>query len=254
MTATPDAHGMGLSVRGVVKWFGRERALAGVDLDVWPGRIHALVGLNGAGKTTLMRIALAMLRPDAGRVRLGGRPVDRADWTRVGHLVETPACYPELTVREQVYATARLHGLPSPVAIRAAAAVIDELELGHWRDHRTRHLSLGNRQRVGIACALVHRPDLLVLDEPSMALDPRGVVRVREILRERARGHKSAVLVSSHHLDEVTRLADHVTVLHGGTVIGALEPSGADVERQFFAMVLQADLAADSRSPTAPTC
>ena len=82
---------------------------------------------------------------------------------------------------------------------------------------------------MGIACELVHRPDLLILDEPSIALDPRGVVRVREILRERARGHKSAVLVSSHHLDEVARVADRITVLHRGRAVGTLAPDGVDL-------------------------
>ena len=107
-------------------------------------------------------------------------------------------------------------------------------------------MSLGNRQRLGIACALVHRPDVLVLDEPGNGLDPQGVVLVRGLLRERVRDQGSAILVSSHHLDEVARLADRVTVLHRGAVVGRLDPLGADVERQFFDMVLHADLAAES--------
>ena len=132
-----------------------------------------------------------------------------------------------------------------PPLSRAAEGIIEQLELGHWRDRRSRQLSLGNRQRLGIACALVHRPDLLVLDEPSNALDPQGIVRVRELLRERARDQQTAVLVSSHHLDEVARVANRVTVLHRGRVVGTLNPAAADVERQFFAMVLAADIAAD---------
>ena len=211
--------------------------------------MHALVGLNGAGKTTLMRLMLGMLRPDAGWVELFGVVVGHGrapDWGRVGHLIEAPPCYPELTVREQVYAAARLQGLTRAAAPGAAEEIIEQLELGHWRDQLSRQLSLGNRQRLGIACALVHRPDLLVLDEPSNALDPQGLVQVRELLRERARDQPAAVLVSSHHLDEVARMANRVTVLHRGRVVGALDPAAADVERRFFAMVLAADVAADT--------
>ena len=241
-----------LRVSGVSRRFGGEQALLGVDLDVRCGEVHALVGLNGAGKSTLLRLVLGMLRPDAGTVELFGVVVGHGrapDWGRVGHLIETPPCYPELTVREQVYAAARLQRLPRAAARSAAEEIIELLELGHWRGQLSRHLSLGNRQRLGIACALVHRPDLLVLDEPSNALDPQGLVHVRELLRERARDQPAAVLVSSHHLDEVARMANRVTVLHRGRVVGALDPAAADVERQFFAMVLAADVADTDADP-----
>lgn len=240
--------GAALRLVRVSRRFGGERALDGVDLEVRPGEIHALVGLNGAGKSTLMRLALGMLVPDAGRVELFGSALGRGrpgPWRRVGHLIEVPPCYPELTVREQVYAAARRQELPAPPARRAADTTIELLDLGHWQHRRTRQLSLGNRQRLGLACALVHRPDLLVLDEPGNALDPRGVVRVRELLREQARDRGTAILVSSHHLDEVARIADRITVLHRGRLLGTLDPTGLDVERQFFAMALAADLAED---------
>lgn len=240
---TASAGVVAVSASQVSRRFVHEQALAGVDLDVRRGEVHAVVGLNGAGKSTLMRILLGMLRPDAGRVELFGAPVDPrvTGWARVGHLIEAPPVYPELTVREQVYAAGRLQGLPRAAAVGGAEEVIEQLELGHWRNRRSRQLSLGNRQRLGIACALVHRPDVLVLDEPSAALDPVGVVRVRELLRERARDERVAVLVSSHHLDEVARMADRITVLHRGRIIGGLDPRGVDVERQFFGMVLAAD-------------
>jgi ABC-2 type transport system ATP-binding protein len=249
MTAAvgPVVGTVALCVRRVGRRFCREQALAGVDLNVCCGEVHALVGLNGAGKSTLMRLMLGTLKADVGRVEFFGTIVNHgrtSDWGRVGHLIEAPSCYPELTVREQVRAAARLQGLSRAAARSAAEEVIEHLELGHWRDRRTRQLSLGNRQRLGIACALVHRPDLLVLDEPSNGLDPSGVVRVRELLRERAREQRAAVLVSSHHLDEVARMADRITVLHRGRVVGKLDPNCVDVERQFFAMVLAADVGA----------
>lgn len=238
-----------LRAEGVVKTFGSERALDGVDLSLAAGEIHALVGLNGAGKTTLMRVLLGMTRPDAGRVVLdlhgatGPVPVGDvppAGWAAVGHLIETPFTYAELTVVETVRAAARLRGLPAGETASAADVVIDDLALTHWARRRTRALSLGNRQRVGLACALVHRPRVLVLDEPSNALDPAGVLRVRRRLIAAA-DDGAAVLVSSHHLDETARIAHRITVLHRGRVVGTLPPGGTDLERAFFAMVYAAE-------------
>lgn len=262
---TPTGRAL-LSARGVTKAFGDEVALAGVDLDLVPGEIHALVGLNGAGKTTLMRVLLGMTRPDTGEVLVGAGgtrdtdgtdgthgpgspesadavPVDRlppAGWRRFGHLIETPFAYAELTVAETVDAAARLRGMTPTQAADAAAAVIDELALAHWATRRARTLSLGNRQRLGLACALVHRPDVLVLDEPTNALDPAGVLLVRRRLLAAA-ADGAAVLVSSHHLDEMARIADRITVLHRGVVVGSLPPGGTDLERAFFAMVYAAE-------------
>ncbi|AEI10734.1 ABC transporter ATP-binding protein [Cellulomonas gilvus] len=239
-----------LRASGLARAFGDERALDGVDLSVRAGEIHALVGLNGAGKSTLMRLALGMLRPGAGTVAVrhpDGRmlPPWRAPkelWAGVGHLVETPSAYPELTVVQAVICAARLRGLEPSAAAAAAADVVDRLALTHWAGRRAGVLSLGNRQRLGLACASVHRPGLLVLDEPTNALDPSGVVVVRRWLRE-ARDAGAGVLVSSHHLDEVARTADRISVLHHGRVIGGLPPGGVDLERQFFAMVYAVDQA-----------
>src|SRR5215218_9017149 len=139
--------------------FGDEQAVAGVDLEVRAGEIVALVGLNGAGKSTLMRLLLGMLRPDGGEAEVLGWPVadaDRAVWSRVGHLIETPPRYGELTVAESIYSAARLQGWDRPSARVATAAIITDLELNHWLHRATRTLSLGNRQRLGIAIALVH--------------------------------------------------------------------------------------------------
>jgi ABC-2 type transport system ATP-binding protein len=233
-----------LLARGVSRRFGPEPALVGVDLHVDAGEVVALVGLNGAGKSTLMRLLLGMLRPDAGQVEVLGRPARDAGaavWSRVGHLIETPPRYRELTVRESIYSAARLQGRGRARANQLTAEAISLLELDHWRDRRTGTLSLGNRQRLGIAAAVVHRPDVLVLDEPSNALDPLGVVRVRELLRAWASERQSAVLVSSHHLDEVARMADRIVVLHRGRTLGELDPAEADVERAFFTRVLNAD-------------
>lgn len=239
MTAALEILGLGHDYDG-------EPVLAAVDLVVPPGEIHALVGFNGAGKSTLMRAALGMLRPRWGVARIAGVDVEHAGgevWAGVGHLIDTPFVYPELTVRENLWAAARLHGVPSPRARDAAAGVIATWELGRWADRRAATLSLGNRQRVGLASALAHRPSLLVLDEPTNALDPAGVVLLREQLVAAA-ATGTATLVSSHHLDEVARVADRVSVIHAGRLIGELDPHGLDLERAFFAMVHAADEAA----------
>ena len=118
--------------------------------------------------------------------------------------------------------------------------MIERLALEPWATRRTGTLSQGNRQRLGLAAAVVHRPELLVLDEPTNALDPSGVVLLRDLVAELASAG-AAVLVSSHHLDEVARVADRVSVVHRGHVVGELDPSGHDLERTFFALVHQAD-------------
>ncbi|MFH1331262.1 MAG: ATP-binding cassette domain-containing protein, partial [Actinomycetota bacterium] len=121
-------------------------------------------------------------------------------------------------------------------------AMIDLFELTHWAHARARHLSLGNRQRLGLACGLVHRPRIIILDEPSNSLDPAGVVLIRDLLRDEARTRDSAVLVSSHHLDEVARIAHRISVLHRGRLVGTIDPGGIDLERRFFDLVHAAEL------------
>ncbi len=241
-----------LEIRALSHRFDDLPVLREVDLHVAEGEVHALIGFNGAGKSTLMRAALAMLRPDAGTLRVlgvGVREADASVWGRVGHLIDTPFVYPELTVRENLWAAARLHGVPSSRAPSAVDRVLAELQLEPWARRRASTLSLGNRQRVGLASALAHGPRLLVLDEPTNALDPSGVVLLRELLLAAARGG-AAVLVSSHHLDEVARIADRVSVIHAGAIVGELDPRGADLERAFFAMVHDADEAGRSTSGT----
>ncbi len=232
-----------LTAVGLSRSFGEDAAVRPLDLEVGAGEIHALVGLNGAGKTTLMRLLLGMLRPDAGSARVLGVEAAAAtaeQWRRVGHLIETPFAYPELTVRRNLAAAGLLHGLDRQGLDLAVARVLERLGLERWADRPARQLSLGNRQRLGLASALVHDPEVLVLDEPANALDPAGVVLVRQLLVQ-LRDEGCAVLVSSHHLDQLARVADRITALHRGTVVGQLDPDGDDLENTFFALVSAAD-------------
>ncbi|MFC7618803.1 ABC transporter ATP-binding protein [Microlunatus sp. GCM10028923] len=221
-----------LELDDVSRTFRGGAGVTGLALRVEPGEIVALVGLNGAGKTTLMRLALGMLRPDRGVVRIAGAPlprVPRTAWRRVGQLVEVPLAYRELTVRQNLRLAADLHAAdPGCVAEALATWRLDTLA-----GRRTGRLSLGNRQRVGLAAALQHDPTLVILDEPSNSLDPAAVLILRDVLRRRAAAG-TAVLVSSHHLDEVARIADRILLINGGRLIGELDPSGSELERAFF--------------------
>ncbi|MBT0993692.1 ABC transporter ATP-binding protein [Cellulomonas sp. DKR-3] len=233
MTAAASA----LRLRRATRTYRGGAGLHGVDLDVLPGEVHAIVGLNGAGKSTLMKLATGMLRAHKGTVEVLGCAVASARpsvWARVGALVEHPLVYGELTGRANLELAAVLRGAADVAG--TVDAVLEELDLDRYADVRARRLSLGNRQRLGLASALQHHPALVVLDEPTNALDPGGVIALREALRRRAAAG-AAVLVSSHHLDEVARLASRITVLAEGRAVGALDPAGVDLERAFFAMV-----------------
>jgi ABC-2 type transport system ATP-binding protein len=231
-----------LVLQGVSRSFRGGAGIHDVDLRVEPGQIHAIVGLNGAGKTTLMRVAFGMLRADAGTVTLDGHAVRTAPpelWSRAGHLIEHPLAYGELTGRDNLLLAARLHG-----AGRRAPAMVDaaiaEFGLEPFRAVRVRAMSLGNKHRVGLAAALQHDPAIVVLDEPTNALDPAGVIRLREALERRA-ASGAGILVSSHHLDEVSRIADVITVINRGRVIGTLTAGGAELERAFFDVIHRDD-------------
>lgn len=222
-----------LEFDGVDRVFRGGAGVFDLAFRVEPGEVVALIGLNGAGKTSLMRLALGMLRPQRGMVRLFGHPLGQLpsrQWARVGALIEVPPAYPELTVRRNLHIACVLRGRSPQTAV---ADALEDWKLGPVADRRFRHLSAGNRQRVGLAAALQHDPALIVLDEPSNALDPASVILLREQLTRRARDG-AAILVSSHHLDEVSRMAHRVLLMNAGRMIGQLDTTGSDLERAFF--------------------
>src|SRR5699024_6588432 len=213
------------------------------SLSVAPGEVHALIGLNGAGKTTLMRAMLGMLHLTSGSVHIGGVPLNnmaQKAWKDVGHLIERPFAYPELDVRTNLKLAAQLN-LVEPACIpKTVHAAIAELGLSTYAEVRARKLSLGTKQRLGLAAALQHHPKLIILDEPTSALDPPGVILWHEVLLHRI-DDGVGVLVSSHHLDEVARIANRISVINYGRYIGSLEPDAPDLERAFFDLVLADD-------------
>lgn len=205
------------------KSYGRVLAVDSVSLSVGRGEIYGFLGLNGAGKTTTIRALLGMIRPTTGSARVLGQavgPGGRGPWRQVGHLVEDPAAYPELTVRENLEIARRLQGISDS---GAASRVIELLSLTTYADRKARTLSSGNFQRLALARALLHQPELLILDEPAKGLDPAGVVEIRQLLAGLAREQGVTVFMSSHILTEVDRLATRIGIIHRGRLIEELE-------------------------------
>jgi ABC-2 type transport system ATP-binding protein len=208
-----------ISTENLTKHFGDVHAVENVSLKVGKGEIYGFLGLNGAGKTTTIRMLLAMIRPTAGSAFLLGEKVaaDRCDlWEKVGYLVETPHSYPELTVWENLEVVRKLRKMPDK---KSAETVIDKLQLGSYRNRKTGHLSLGNAQRLGLAKALLHNPDILVLDEPANGLDPAGIVEIRQLLRDLALHRGVTIFVSSHILGEISKLATRIGIIHQGRLV-----------------------------------
>jgi ABC-2 type transport system ATP-binding protein len=222
---------LAIDIEGLSKSYGHIRALESVTVRVKPGELYGFIGLNGAGKTTTIRALLGMVRPSTGSIRVLGQPVGphgRGPWRQVGHLVEQPAAYPELTVRENLDIARRLHGIADP---RATARIIERLGLATYANRRAGTLSTGNRQRLGLARALLHKPELLILDEPTNGLDPAGVVEIRELLASLAHTHGVTVFMASHILTEVDRLATRIGIIHQGRVVEELESAQLEAVR-----------------------
>ena len=203
------------------KSYGETVALDGVSFQVEAGQMFGFVGPNGAGKTTAMRIILGVLSADRGEVRWRGEPVDAATRRRFGYMPEERGLYPKMKVQEQLVYLARLHGLSRPDASRRAAETIEVLGVAERANDRVENLSLGNQQRVQLAAALVHRPDVLILDEPFSGLDPVGVDALTGVLRGEAEGRGVPVVFSSHQLELVERLCDRVVLIDHGRIVAA---------------------------------
>lgn len=207
----------------LTKRFGDVCAVDHINLRVKRGEIYGFLGLNGAGKTSTIRTLLGMIRPSAGTVKVLDQavgPNGRGPWAHVGHLVESPSAYPELTVRENLDIARRLQGISNSAA---TAPIIEQLSLVAYADRKAGTLSMGNLQRLGLARALLHQPELLILDEPANGLDPAGVVEIRELLRSLACEKGVTIFMSSHILTEVDRLATRIGIIHNGKLIEELD-------------------------------
>lgn len=219
-----------ISTTNLTKTYGETHAVDNVNLSVKQGEIFGFLGLNGAGKTTTIRMLLGMIAPTSGQCYLQGEKVSAGNintWCDVGYIVETPYSYPELTVRENLEIVRRLRGIQDKSCV---SWIIKKLKLEEYASKKAKHLSLGNAQRLGIAKAIIHKPKILILDEPTNGLDPAGIVEVRQLLMNLAKKSGVTILVSSHKLDEISKIATNIAIIHDGRLIR--EINGEQLENQ----------------------
>lgn len=207
-----------LEVQDLAKRYGDVLALDGCSFSVSSGRIVGFLGPNGAGKTTTMRCIFGLARPEAGEIRWQGREVGREERRRFGYMPEERGLYPRMRVREQIVYFAELSGLDRSAAERAAGRWLGRLKLADRAESRVEELSHGNQQRVQLAVAMAHAPELVVLDEPFSGLDPIAVESVAGLLAELA-SEGVAVLFSSHQLDLVEDVCQDVVIIDHGRVV-----------------------------------
>jgi len=206
-----------LELHSINRSFGERQVLHDVSFTVGRGRMTGFVGGNGAGKTTTMRVILGVLAANSGSVTLDGAPVTAEQRTDFGYMPEERGLYPKMPVAEQIIYLGRLHGMPAAEAKKSTDELLDKLGLGERKTDTVESLSLGNQQRAQIAAALVHDPEVLVLDEPFSGLDPIAVEVVLNVLKDYASGG-APVLFSSHQLDIVERLCDDLVVIADGQI------------------------------------
>jgi len=202
----------------VSKSFGDFHAVRDLSLEVPRGEIMGFLGLNGAGKTTTIKMLLSLLKPTSGSIYMLGSKVDSGNyklWSQVGYLEEA-SYYPDLTVVENLEIARRMHQISDRGAVDR---VIQKLDLDIHRKKKAKNLSLGNRQRLGLAKAMIHKPEVLILDEPVNGLDPASVVEIRELLQDLSRNDGVTIFLSSHLLEELSKLVDSVAIMHKGRLV-----------------------------------
>lgn len=217
-------------ISDVTKIYRNTFAVDSVNFHVRKGEIFGFLGLNGAGKTTTIRMLLGMVTPTNGECFLEGQKVTSGNvriWNNVGYMVETPSFYPELTVIENLEVVWKLRGMKDRSRI---TWIISLLKLEKYATVQAKYLSLGNVQRLGIAKALIHRPSILILDEPTNGLDPAGIVEVRELLKNLAENDGVTILISSHNLEEISKMASKIAIIHNGKLIREIDT--VHLERQ----------------------
>jgi ABC-2 type transport system ATP-binding protein len=214
-----------IDVHGIVKSFGRVRAVRGVGFRIPRGQVAGLLGANGAGKSTTLRVITGFLPPDAGSVRIDGRDIiddSRRARRSIGYLPESAPAYAEMGSEDYLHFRGRLYGMDRRTRKAAVERVVARCGLGAVRRRRAGHLSKGFRQRLGLAAALLHDPPVLVLDEPTSGLDPAQIREFRGLIRELAREPDDpqgrTVLISSHILPEIEQTCDRVVIMAAGRV------------------------------------
>lgn len=223
-----------IAAQGITKRYGKSLALAGLDMHVPQGAVYGLLGSNGAGKTTLLRILCGLQKPTSGTYALfGGQKSVRPG--RMGALIEAPALWGDMSAKENLRQQMLLLGISGEERI---GELLKLLGLDRTGNKKAKHFSLGMRQRLGIAMALAGDPELLLLDEPTNGLDPRGVIFLRRLVGRLNRERNMTIVVASHHLDELSRIATHYGVMENGRMLCEMAASdvGESLEDCYLAL------------------
>ncbi len=217
-----------IETKNLIKQYGTQKSVADLNIHVREGRIYGLLGRNGAGKTTTMKMLLGLTQPTSGEVTIWGKPLaanEKKLLPRIGSLIESPGFYPNLTATENLRIFATLRGVPNRNAIKNA---LDLVGLPYKDKKLFSQYSLGMKQRLAIALAVMHDPELLILDEPINGLDPIGIAEVRSFIRDLCSEHGKTILISSHILSEIALLADDIGIIDHGVLLE--EESLAELE------------------------
>jgi len=228
-----------IHTENLTRHFGSVHAVEDLNLCVRKGEIYGFLGLNGAGKTTTIRMLLGMIHPTNGTSYINGRKVKSTDhtlWNDIGYLVEIPFSYPDLSVQENLEIIRRLRYVHDAGRVDE---IIGKLRLGPYRHMKCRNLSLGNAQRLGLAKAMIHRPQILLLDEPANGLDPAGIVEIREMLVSLAMNEGVTIFISCHILGEISRFATRIGIIHEGRLVQESDIEALTLSRH---RCLQADM------------
>jgi len=228
-----------IEVENLSKRYGPTLAVSAVSFNVQKGEVLGFLGPNGAGKTTTMRVITGFLPPTEGKVRVAGYDVAEEPLQakkRTGYLPETPPVYPDMTVAEYLAFVARIKGVPRREIRSRLDSIIERCAVGDVRNRQTGKLSKGYRQRVGLAQALIHNPDVLVLDEPTAGLDPKQIIETRELIKGLAGQH--TVILSTHILPEVSKTCQRVVVINAGQIVAVGTPDELTRRLQGFETVM----------------
>jgi ABC-2 type transport system ATP-binding protein len=222
-----------IKVEGVSKRYGSTRAVRNISFEVEPGEIVGFLGPNGAGKTTTMRILTGFLPPTEGKATVAGYDIAEQPLEvkrRIGYLPENPPLYPEMDVEGYLAFVARLKGIPKGQIQDRLEAVLERVSIEHVRSKLIGKLSKGYRQRVGLAQALIHSPDVLILDEPTVGLDPKQIIEVRELIKSLAGEH--TIILSTHILSEVASTCNRIIIINEGEIEASDTPANLTARMQ----------------------
>ncbi|MDO4167480.1 MAG: ABC transporter ATP-binding protein [Eubacteriales bacterium] len=210
-----------LSTRGLTKQYGRQKAVNQVDLHIKKGAIYGFIGRNGAGKTTFLKMISGLARPTSGEIEMFGYKGSELSQirSRIGCLIEAPGLYGNMTAEDNLNIKCKLFGIKKPGYVEEILKIVGLEQAGK---KKTKHFSLGMKQRLGIGLALVGEPDLLVLDEPINGLDPQGIVEVRDTILRLQQERHMTIIISSHILEELSKIATHYGIIHNGTLLQEL--------------------------------